>query len=251
MKILITGAAGSIGVPLTEALREVHEVFATDVDTLDVTKTRAFSASVWPNEPRLSLPVRPDVVYHLAADKHAPNGEENPGNTARINIDGTRNILDAAGEAKVILASTCKAANPETAYGASKLIAERMVLNAGGTVVRIYNVPETQGNVFRYWETIPEDQPIPYTDCWRYFVSLKRSVDLFVKALDLPPGRYAPYPGPRVHMEEMAARLYPHRERVEVPRRRGDRKEEPLHATCEKALFVSGETLHITSPHDG
>jgi FlaA1/EpsC-like NDP-sugar epimerase len=111
------------------------------------------------------------VIYHLAGAKHAPEGEQHPAMVARVNTIGTDNIVRAACGAKVILASTCKAGDPETAYGASKLIAERIVLNAGGVVVRFFNVRETAGNVFRLWEQIPFPQPIPYTDCWRYFIS--------------------------------------------------------------------------------
>jgi FlaA1/EpsC-like NDP-sugar epimerase len=185
----------------------------------------------------------------LAADKHAPHGESDPEHTANVTVQGTANVLRYSNGAKVIFASTCKAADPETAYGASKLIAERMVLNAGGVVVRYYNVRETQGNVFRLRESIPDDEPIPWTDCWRYFISLEQAIDLTLKAMELPSGRYTVNPGESVYMEELAEDLYPHRRRVEVPRRRGDRYAEPLCATSETLTKVGG-IVRVESPHD-
>jgi FlaA1/EpsC-like NDP-sugar epimerase len=145
------------------------------------------------------------------------------------------NVLEAAQAVgtKVVFSSTCKACDPETAYGATKLIAERLVLNAGGVVVRYYNIPESDGNVFRLWESLPASEPIPYTDCWRYFNAMEDVLDLTLAAADLAPGRYTVNPGLPRHMSIVARDLYPDRELVEIPRRRGDRYREPLKAQCE------------------
>lgn len=238
----MTGAAGSIGVPLCDALEaNGDEVYRTDADTLDVLDAVRVERRIERYGPR--------VIYHLAADKHAPNGEVDPAYTALLNISGTENVLAAAGDAKVVLASTCKACDPETAYGASKLIAERMVLNAGGVVVRYYNVRETAGNVFRLWESLPLSKPIPWTDCWRYFVSLDDAVALTVRAASLPSGRYTLDPGTIVHMRTEALQLYPTRVLVEVPRRRGDRQREPLCGASETLESYEG-VVRVESPHD-
>lgn len=190
----------------------------------------------------------PTVILHLAGAKHAPEGEEHPYGVLVTNAVGTRNVL-ATGR-KVILASTCKACDPETAYGASKLIAERMVLNAGGVVVRYYNVRETVGNVFRLWEQIPPDQPIPYTDCRRYFISLEQAIRLTVAALDLPTGRYTVDPGEPEWMRDVAARLYPGRELVQIPARRGDRQMEPLCAESEELKPEVEGLVRVVGTHD-
>lgn len=247
MKILVTGAAGSIGQHLVPALRKLgHEVTGTDIDTMDVR---------WPHTAHPIIRATcPDVVFHLAGAKHAPEGEESPQQVMWVNGEGTWNVLRGcelyAPDAKVILASTCKACDPETAYGASKLIAERMVLNADGVVVRYYNVRETGGNVFRLWEQIPLDQPIPYTDCRRYFISLEQAIRLTVAALDLPTGRYTVDPGTPEWMRDVAARLYPGRELVRVPARRGDRREEPLCAKSELIQPVGNGLVRIIGEHD-
>lgn len=240
--ILVTGAAGSVG---RELLKRLPHASGTDsawydrhLDVTDADEVRHWFKTL-----------RPKVVFHLAGAKHAPAGELDPFHVLNVNAVGTQNVLNAAGDAKVILASTCKACDPETAYGASKLVAERMVLNAGGVVVRYFNIPESDGNIFRQWETIPEDEPIPWTDCWRYFVSMQASVELTIAAMDLPTGRYAPAPGYSQHMRDVAQQRYPGRELMQVPTRRGDRYREPLHAVCEYARETNGY-LEITSQHD-
>jgi FlaA1/EpsC-like NDP-sugar epimerase len=248
-RVLVTGAAGSIGETVVPLLRErpMTEVFATDLDGsdrhLDVTDGAAVK--------QLVTMVRPTHILHLAGAKHAPEGELDPGLTFRVNTVGTENILAHRGRAKVVLASTCKACDPETVYGASKLIAERMVLNSGGVVLRFFNVRETSGNVFRLWEQIPTWKPIPYTDCWRYFISKQDAVNLTVAGLKFPSGRYTVDPGAAQHMRDVADILYPGRIFVRVPARRGDRQTEPFKAAAESSERVPGTPfLKITGPHD-
>lgn len=238
MSILVTGAAGSVGQALCESL---DVAIVTDIDNLDVTDAQAVR--------ELFERVRPEVVYHLAGAKHAPEGELDPWHVLQVNAVGTQNVIDAAQGARVILASTCKACDPETAYGASKLIAERMVLNAGGVVIRFHNIPESSGNVFRIWEALPEDAPIPVTDCWRYFTPLEKAVELLLDAPKLETGRYCVPPGDPQWIPRLARTLYPKREQVRIPRRRGDRREEPAYAFCETGV-EHGRWLRIQSPHD-
>ncbi len=238
---LVTGASGSVGSALVERIE--GECYSTDLPLLDVTDyERALE---------LCEEIEPTVIFHLAGAKHAPQGELDPVQVATVNIGGTLNVLEAAREvgAKVVLASTCKACDPETAYGASKLIAERMVLNEGGVVVRYFNIPEASGNVFRLWESLPEDEPLPVTDCWRYFVSMEQAVSLTLVAASLPSGRYAPEPGDPQWMPHVASRLYPGREQIRIPRRRGDRYREPRLAMCE-VEDRHGEHMRISGVHD-
>jgi FlaA1/EpsC-like NDP-sugar epimerase len=241
VKYLVTGALGSVGQALVPRL-DGH-VVATDVLELDVTDRREVL--------RVIRHHRPDIIYHLAGAKHAPEGEIDPADVADVNINGTINVLAAAGlvNAKTIVTSTCKACDPETAYGASKLIAERATLNAGGVVVRFHNVPESSGNVFRLWESIPATEPLPVTDCWRYFTPLEKAVELLVAAAELPAGRYAWDPGCSLAMWDVAAELYPGRPLSRIAARRGDRLREPLMAACETAVAYKG-WLRITGAHD-
>jgi FlaA1/EpsC-like NDP-sugar epimerase len=147
-KILVTGGMGSLGETLCDQfLNHQIDFLVTDIETLDVTSRD--------NVLEVLQKYKPTVIVHLAADKHAPQGELDPHSTFRINTVGTENIIWATKELrseylpKIVLASTCKSCDPETVYGASKLIAERLILNSGNSVVRFYNVIETAGNVFQ------------------------------------------------------------------------------------------------------
>lgn len=239
--MLVTGAHGSVGLELVPRLD--GDVWATDVLELDVTDRREVLRTI--------RHLRPKVIYHLAGAKHAPDGEIDPADVADVNINGTLHVLDAAARvgAKPILSSTCKACDPETAYGASKLIAERATLNAGGVVVRFHNIPESSGNVFRLWESLPADVPLPVTDCWRYFTPMEKAVELLLAARDLPSGRYAWDPGDSRCMIDVARDLYPDRTLDLISPRRGDRVREPLMAACEHAEVV-GEWMRIVGTHD-
>lgn len=191
-------------------------------------------------------------MFHLAAAKDAPEGEVDPETTFRVNALGTQHVLDRWPYARVILASTCKACDPETVYGASKLIAERLVLNAGGWVARFHNVRETRGNVFQQWAALPADASLPVTRCYRYFISIDQAVDLLLTVPRLPSGRYMTDPGRLRSMSDVAAETYPDRPQHWITRRRGDRAVEPLHASHERLSFgwADDDIWQIRSHHD-
>lgn len=246
-RVLVTGAGGSIGryvVPLLESLGA--DVYATDIETLDVTDAGECEGVI--------RAFQPTFILHLAGAKHAPEGERDPFDALRVNAIGTMNILSAANRhgARVVLSSTGKAANPETAYGASKLIAERAVLNARGSVARFFNVVETQGNVFDIWGQLPEGARIDVAvACDRYFITLKEALALLVHSAMAPtPGRFVVNAGKRRNMHDVAGSLYPKRDTRAILPRRGDRVREPQMAEHETATgYVTG-ILRITSPHD-
>jgi FlaA1/EpsC-like NDP-sugar epimerase len=229
--ILVTGSDGSLGVALlVELRRRGEECVGVDISKCDVREERDVAY--------LLTEQNPILVYHLAADKHAGSGEEAPWDTVETNVVGTHNVLAHLPDGcRMILASSCKAANPETVYGATKLICERMVLNAGHSVARFYNVPDSSGNVFRIWEKIPADQPLPVADATRLFIDLADAVSLLLRVAELEPGRYV---WSRTHpraMSQVAEDWYPGREQREILLRRGDRRVEPAWGTSE-ALIV-------------
>jgi FlaA1/EpsC-like NDP-sugar epimerase len=239
-RVLITGAKGSIG----SAVLGHVEGIPTDLDSLDVRDEAAVRATLSAE--------KPDVVLHLAAAKSAPEGERDPMSALEINVIGTRNVLAHVPEGcHVVTASTCKACEPETAYGASKLVAERVTLNAGGSVARFYNVVESSGNVFEIWKEWPAEEPLLVTPCRRYFISLAEAVSLVIWSAILPPARYGFDPGTAREMHDVAADLYPGRATKSVPPRRGDRIAEPLAARHE--LVEQGAVeglLRIVGAHD-
>ena len=244
-RVLITGAAGSIGTALTELLAsENGSLRATDVDTLDV----RLRASVQ----RTFGLFRPTLVFHLAGAKHAPEGEHWPQNVLEVNGVGTAHVLEAAGTvgAHVVTASTCKACDPETAYGASKLLAERLTLAAGGSVARFYNVVETADNVFETWAQMEPALPLPVTACRRHFISLAEATALILTSAIVSPGRYTVDPGSVREMADVAAALYPGRVQAQRPPRRGDRIAEPRLAASETLALGERGLERVLSAHD-
>ena len=261
-RVLITGAAGSIGSVAASLLRGTANVIATDKDSGDL----AVDVRLENEVARAMETERPDVVLHLAAAKSAPDAERDPMSALEVNVLGTRNILGHAPEymawnkwklghaparCHVVTASTCKSCEPETAYGASKLVAERVTLNAGGSVSRFYNVVESSGNVFETWGALAPDAPLEVTPCRRYFISLAEAVSLVLWTAVLPSGRYGFDPGGARDMRDVAADLYPGRLLHAIPPRRGDRLVEPLaarHEQVEQGAIPS--LLRIIGTHD-
>lgn len=250
-RVLVTGAAGSIGEAIVPILKAAGiTTFATDIDTdtganwLDVCDFHAVNATIetW----------RPTIILHLAGAKHAPEGELNPWETTRTNSVGTDQIVKKAvrSGARVVLASTGKACDPETVYGASKLIAERIALEAGQSVARFYNVVETQGNVFDIWRNVPSDQPLLVTPCERYFVSLAEAVSLVLWTAVLPAGRYTIDPGWARYMPDVVADLHPGRQVVLTDPRRGDRLKEPRRARSEAHERYPHHLERVVSVHE-
>lgn len=233
MRILVTGSEGFIGRRVCELLgREGHSVTTCDVadDILSLTWMKAMGRETF------------DRCIHLAAHKYATTAEDLPEQVADLNIRGTANVVRASG-CPVILASTCKAADPCTVYGASKLIAERIVLNAGGTVVRLVNVVGSTGSVVDLWDHM--EGPLPVTDCKRMWIGGDLAASLFVRALDLEPGRYAPWVDPPTSVAGLAEIYFPGREYVPVPLRRGDRPVERLVGEYETASTMRDGFVRI------
>lgn len=247
-RILITGANGSLGIEVTKYFLENEINFlATDKDSCDVEDIDQVLI--------VTSSYNPTHILHLAADKHAPEGELFPSKTFSVNTLGTLNVLKAAKNigSRVLLASTCKSCDPETVYGSSKLIAERLTINAGGTVARFFNVVETSGNVFEIWKNSESEQTIKVTNCFRYFMSTSEAVSLLIKSLvlsDTSPGRYIFDPGVSHFMPDIAARLYPNRTAEFIAPRRGDRFIEPLKATSERLTPLEERLIKVESPHD-
>ncbi len=244
-RVLVTGAAGSIGAEVTRIMAAAGTTFlATDIEELDVQS--------WSVVHRVLGTFRPTIIMHLAGAKHAPEGEVDPLSVLAVNAVGTANMIASARAfgARVVTASTCKACDPETAYGASKLLAERLTLAAGGNVARFYNVAETAGNVFELWAALPESAPVPVTACTRFFISLAEATALMFWAAVSAHGRYTIHPGGERFIPEVAEALYPHRPvELGLPRR-GDRIAEPRHAACEQVVPIAGVLERVCGPHD-
>lgn len=240
LRVIVTGGDGFLG-------RRVCTLLATakaQVESFDA------PLSVL-NEPDVASFADVDAwCLHLAAHKHAPAGEELPATVADLNVRGTQNIAEHFGD-RVVLASTCKAADPMTCYGASKLIAERIVLNSGGRVVRLVNVLGSSGSVLSLWDALPADRPLPVTDNLRMWMTATEAAHLLVAAVKYPTGRYVPAVTPPEPVVALAERAYPGRAWQYVPARRGDRERERLVGEYERVAAWTPGVCRVEHPADG
>lgn len=132
---------------------------------------------------------KPDVI-HAAAYKHISMAVRNPEECKSVNIDGTEKLIGQCRQSirNLVFISTDKASSPVSVYGQSKAIAEQMVLNAGGTVLRFGNVWGSTGSLVEKWhrEMRKENPVLEITEptMTRYFYPIADAVDYVLMATD-------------------------------------------------------------------
>lgn len=213
--ILVTGGAGSIG---SEIVNQLAKFNPTRIIVLDQAETPLNSiqltmSAAFPKVPchyelvdvtnkgevtQLFKKYQPDIVFHAAAYKHVPVLESNFMQAVKVNIFGTKNILDAAIEAntqRFVFISTDKAVNPTNVMGASKRIAEIMVQSRFHTqkdatkmqiiTTRFGNVLGSNGSVVNLFEEqIKNGGPITVThpEINRFFMTIPEACKLVLEA---------------------------------------------------------------------
>ncbi|MDA1082697.1 MAG: nucleoside-diphosphate sugar epimerase/dehydratase [Gemmatimonadetes bacterium] len=209
--VLITGAGGSIG---SELCRQIASLNPARLVLLDHSENQMFDTSgelkrAYPKLPITSViadirdaarlrsivsSVKPFAIFHAAAHKHVPLMEENIVEAVTNNVLGTRNLLDAALDADVahlVNISTDKAVRPTSVMGATKRIAELLVLNAAEaegrnfSSVRFGNVLGSRGSVIpTFLRQIEEGGPVTVThpEMRRYFMTIPEAVQLVLQA---------------------------------------------------------------------
>lgn len=137
--------------------------------------------------------LRAEVVFHCAAYKHVPMMEANPVAAIKNNVFGTKNLVDAsleAGTKRFVLISTDKTVEPISIYGASKKIAEEIVLQADGKsrafmVVRFGNVLGSRGSIVPLFRNqILKGGPVTIThpEASRFFMTIPEAASLVLNA---------------------------------------------------------------------
>ncbi|MFP4364490.1 MAG: polysaccharide biosynthesis protein [Spirochaetia bacterium] len=137
--------------------------------------------------------LKADIVFHAAAYKHVPLLESNPVEAIKNNVFGTKNLVEAAHHAHIkrfVLISTDKAVDPSCVYGASKFIAEQLVLNNFSEnqdfmVVRFGNVLGSRGSIIPLFQKqICTGGPVTIThpQTSRFFMTIPEASSLVLKA---------------------------------------------------------------------
>jgi FlaA1/EpsC-like NDP-sugar epimerase len=216
-RVLVTGAGGSIG---REICRQVARWSPSELVLLGHGENSIFESllELTENFPELLIhPViadvrdadriqemfkvhRPQMVFHAAAHKHVPLMEANVEEAVTNNVLGTRNVVEAANRHEVerlVLISTDKAVRPVNIMGATKRLAEMIVLDAAHrnkrvySVVRFGNVLGSRGSVVPHFKNqIARGGPVTVThpDMYRYFMIIPEAVHLVLQAAAMGAG---------------------------------------------------------------
>lgn len=134
-----------------------------------------------------------DYIIHAAALKHVWAGEQHPYEVIQTNIDGTKNVLDAANHygAKMVFVSSDKAVQPMNLYGCTKMAGESLVTNGKQRIVRYGNVFGSRGSVlhrFREWAANGHSFRITDRRMTRFLITIPQAVDLVLATLKMEPG---------------------------------------------------------------
>ncbi|RRJ62293.1 polysaccharide biosynthesis protein [Paenibacillus oralis] len=215
-KILITGGTGTIGQHLVRRLLQeepgVIRIFSRDEfkqfemaqELQQYAQQLRFLIGDVRDEQRLSRAMADvDYVFHCAAMKHVPACEYNPFEAVQTNIIGTQNVIQSALEArvkKVIFVSTDKAIAPTNTYGASKLMAERLIssaqyqagsANTTFAAVRFGNVMGSRGSVIPLFKKQIESKrkiTVTHKNMTRFMMTMEEATELTLKAADYAQG---------------------------------------------------------------
>jgi len=216
-RVLVAGAGGSIG---RELSRQIARRAPAELVLLGHGENSIFEIllELQSNYPNLKLiPViadirdaqrldsvfkthQPQIVFHAAAHKHVSLMEANPVEAVTNNVLGTRNLVQVAvahAIERFVLISTDKAVRPTSIYGATKRLAEMIVLDAARshqrafTVVRFGNVLGSRGSIIPIFKNqIANGGPVTIThpDMFRFFMTIPEAVYLVLQASSMQNG---------------------------------------------------------------
>jgi UDP-N-acetylglucosamine 4,6-dehydratase len=208
--ILITGGTGSLGIELTKYLlknfnikklilfsRDEQKHFRLEKEFDD--KRIRFLIGDIRDFRRITMALKEvDYVIHAAAQKHVHLSEYNPQECVNTNIFGTQNVIEACikeNVKKCVLISTDKSVNPINLYGATKLVAEKIILSGNylsgknGTifsVVRYGNVLGSNGSILPFFSNLNKEKkkiPITHHDMTRFWISYEEAIELVISCL--------------------------------------------------------------------
>jgi UDP-N-acetylglucosamine 4,6-dehydratase/5-epimerase len=204
-----------------------------------------------------------DLVVHAAALKQVPACEYNPFEAVQTNIQGAKNIVDAAidlGVPRVVALSTDKAVSPVNLYGATKLVAEKIFVqgntySAGGetrfSCVRYGNVIGSRGSVIPLFQQQAGSGAITVTDerMTRFWITLEDGVRFVMSAAERMHGGEVFVPKlPSMRLMDLAAAVAPGCAVRTVGIRPGEKLHEVLMSEDEARQTLEFDDMYVIQP---
>ncbi|MGB8469120.1 MAG: UDP-N-acetylglucosamine 4,6-dehydratase (inverting) [Candidatus Sulfotelmatobacter sp.] len=274
--VLVTGGTGSFGKKFVETmLKEYHPkrlvIFSRDelkqhdmrASGMDHPSLRYFIGDVRDAGRLERAFAGVTVVVHAAALKQVPACEYNPFEAIQTNIIGGRNVIDAAinqGVHRVLALSTDKAVNPINLYGATKLCAEKMFVQANAyagsqdarfACARYGNVVGSRGSVIPVFLEQRKTGKITITDArmTRFWITLDRGVKFVIRCIEEMHGGEIFVPKiPSMRMADLAETIAPGCEIEVIGIRPGEKLHEVLVSEDEARNTVEVESMYVIRP---
>jgi len=274
--VLVTGGTGSFGRKFVELmLREYRPqkliIFSRDelkqhemrIAGFDHSSLRYFIGDVRDPQRLERAFAGVTIVVHAAAMKQVPACEYNPFEAIQTNVIGGRNVIDAAinaGVRRILFLSTDKAVNPINLYGATKLCAEKMFVQANAysgaqdtrfCCARYGNVVGSSGSVIPIFLKQRENGRLTITDprMTRFWITLDQGVRFVVRCVEQMHGGEIFVPKiPSMKMLDLAQALAPGCEIQVVGIRPGEKLHEALLSEDEARQSVELEDMYVVQP---
>jgi UDP-N-acetylglucosamine 4,6-dehydratase len=204
-----------------------------------------------------------DIVVHAAALKQVPACEYNPMEAIKTNIMGTSNVVEAAldaGVRKVLAISTDKAVNPVNLYGATKLAAEKLVIQSNAyaagastrySCVRYGNVVGSRGSVVPVFLRQRQAGRVTITDerMTRFWLSLEQGVRFVIKCIEQMEGGEVFVPKiPSMKVVDLARAIAPQAVVNVIGIRPGEKLHEVLISEDESRTTVELDDMFVVQP---
>jgi len=274
MKILVTGASGSIGKEIVKQLIKDNEIICFDRNEEKVFYLAKEILDLYP-EAKLTICLgsitnthrllevfelyRPDIVYHAAANKHVPLGEQNIHEFIYNNIKGTINLATIALNyvSKFVFISTDKAVEPSSVMGYTKRMCEKylLALNKNIVICRFGNIIGSSGSVYEIFDKQAQKGTITLTheEMERYFITVEEAVSNLIYSSNFNSGLYIFNMGNPVKIMNIAKSYQDiHNCNINITGlREGEKLKEKLHYDFEKLQSTSNENiLEVITPID-
>lgn len=274
--VLITGGTGSFGKKFVEIMLKdfgpkkiiiysrdelkQHEMRAAGFDHVSL---RYFIGDVRDRERLRRALHGVDIVVHAAALKQVPACEYNPMEAIKTNIMGTSNVVEAAldaGVKKVMALSTDKAVNPVNLYGATKLAAEKLVVQSNAyaagsatrySCVRYGNVVGSRGSVVPVFLKQRENGKVTITDdrMTRFWLSLEQGVRFVIACIEQMEGGEVFVPKiPSMKVVDLGRAIAPKAVIEIIGIRPGEKLHEVLISEDEARHTVELESMFVVQP---